>query len=94
MGILFKTYNGKHQLHLYNEVWVFVSKVHLDELLSLFDKKELVKAEIKPVGNNIEVALNGLIMNCRNLTDVKAKFALLADMKEKYQKAVVIKKKA
>ncbi|MBU0459383.1 MAG: hypothetical protein KKH52_03385 [Nanoarchaeota archaeon] len=93
MGILFKTYNKKHQLHLYNEVWVFKSKQHLNDLLNLFPKQEAAKIKATPVGKNIEVELNGLIMDCRDTADLKMKFAHLVDLKEKFQKLVPVKKK-
>ena len=86
MGILFKTYNKKHQLHLYQETWIFSTKHQLDEVFSLFSKTELVKAQVKPSGSNIEAVFNGVIMDCKDLADVKKKFAILADWKDKYQK--------
>ena len=93
MGILFKTYNGKHQLHLYNEVWVFRSKKELEGLLNLFPKKEATKLKATPVGKDIEVELNGLIMDCRDSKDLKFKFGHLVDLKEKFQKILPAKKK-
>ena len=92
MSILFKTYNGKHQLHVLAESWVFTSKAELDEVLSFVDKKEMSKLVIKPVGETIEVEFNGVIIGCRNLGDVKKRFGILAEMKEKYQKTVAIRK--
>ena len=86
MSIVFKTYNKKHQLHLYQETWIFSTKHQLDEVFSFFNKTEIAKAQVKPVGSNIETVFNGLIMDCKDLTDVKKKFAILADWKEKYQK--------
>lgn len=86
MGILFKTYKGKHQLHVYREIWSVANKAQLDEILALFDKKELTKAKITPSDNNIEIEMNGLIINCRDLKDLKVKFGLVADMKAKFQK--------
>jgi len=86
MGILFKTYNGKHQLHIYREVWVAKNKKEMDEILALFSKKEVVKAKITPAEDKIEIELNGLIVDCRDVADLKAKFALVVDMKAKYQK--------
>ena len=86
MGILFKTYNGRHQLHLYREVWVAQSKKELEEILALFSKKEVVKAKITPVNDTIEVELNGLIVDCKDVLDLKVKFSLLVDMKAKFQK--------
>ncbi len=86
MSIVFKTYNKKHQLHLYQETWIFSTKQQLDEVFSLFSKVEIAKAQVKPIGTTIEAVFNGLIINCKDLADVKKKFALLADWKEKYQK--------
>jgi hypothetical protein len=86
MGILFKTYNGKHQLHIYREVWVTKTKKEMDEILALFSKKELLKAKITPSDDQIEIELNGLIVDCRDVADLKAKFALVVDLKAKYQK--------
>ncbi|MBI4983143.1 hypothetical protein HZC32_00660 [Candidatus Woesearchaeota archaeon] len=86
MGILFKTYNGKHQLHLYREVWVMKNKAQMEEILALFSKKELSKAKITPAENQIEIELNGLIVDCKDVADLKTKFALLVDLKTKYQK--------
>lgn len=78
---------------MYQETWVFTTKVQLDEVLGLFPKKEISKAEIKPVNETIEVTFNGLIMDCRDLADLKKKFGLLADLKERYQKQMVQKPK-
>ncbi|MBS3166356.1 hypothetical protein J4444_04495 [Candidatus Woesearchaeota archaeon] len=86
MGILFKTYNGRHQLHLYNEVWVLKNKQQLDEILGMFPKKELIKAKITPGDDHIELELNGLIMDCKNIADLKKKFGMMVDLKEEYQK--------
>ena len=86
MGILFKTYNGKHQLHLYRELWVAKNKQQLEEILALFSKKEVIKAKITPVEDTIEVELNGLIVDCKDVTDLKNKFGIIVDMKAKYQK--------
>jgi len=97
MGIMFKTYNKKHQLHLYNEIWVLQTKQQLKELLELFSKQEAAKIKVNPVGKNIEVELNGLITDCRDVSDLKAKFGYLVDLKEKFQKIVPakpVKKKA
>ncbi len=86
MGILFKTYNGKHQLHIYREVWVAKNKKDMDEILALFSKKEVIKAKITPSDDKIEIELNGLIVDCKDVTDLKNKFALIVDMKAKFQK--------
>jgi hypothetical protein len=89
MGILFKTYKGKHQLHVCRELWGVKSKAELEKILGLFSKKELVKAKIAPQGDSsIDIELNGLIIDCKDLADLKLKFALLADLKEKYQKSL------
>ena len=93
MGILFKTYNKKPQLHLYNEVWVLQSKHQLEELLSLFPKPEAAKIKVNPSGSAIEVELNALIISCRDSADLKAKFSYLVDLKEKFQKILPPKKK-
>ena len=93
MGILFKTYQRRHQLHVYNEVWSVQDKEHLEEVLSMFKKEELSKAKIIPGANNIDIELNGLIIDCRNLNDLKRKFGQLAEIKEKYQKILPPKKK-
>jgi len=86
MGILFKTYNGKHQLHLYKELWVLQNKQQLDDVLKLFSKKEMTKARIIPHEKAIELELNGLILDCKDVNDLKVKFGLLVDLKHKYQK--------
>ena len=93
MGIMFKTYNRKHQLHLYQEVWILPTKRQLEELLSFFPKPEIEKIKITPQGNAIEVELNGCIINCKDSVDLKAKFSYLVDLKEKYQKIMPQKKK-
>ena len=93
MGILFKTYQRRHQLHVYNEVWSVQDKAHLEEVLSMFKKEELLKAKIIPGANNIDIELNGLIIDCRNLSDLKKKFGQIAETKEKYQKILPPKKK-
>ena len=94
MGIMFKTYNKKHQLHLYNEIWVLQTKQQLDLILKLFSKKEAAKIKINPSAKDMEVELNGLILDCRDVQDLKAKFGYLVDMKEKFQKIVPAKKKS
>ena len=94
MGILFKTYQRRHQLHVYNELWSVPDKEHLEEVLSFFKKEELSKAKIVPGANSIDIELNGLIVDCRNLGDLKRKFGQLAEIKEKYQKILPPKKKA
>ncbi len=86
MGILFKTYNGKHQLHLYNEIWVLQTKQQMNDLFSIFSKKEAAKIKVNQVGKNIEIELNGLIIDCGDTADLKAKFGYLVDLKEKFQK--------
>jgi hypothetical protein len=87
MGILFKTYNGKHQLHLCKETWIVPDRNQLEQILSFFNKKELAKAKVTPIGNSaIELELNGLIVDCRNSSDLKLKFGQIVDLKEKYQK--------
>ena len=86
MGILFKTYNKKHQLHLYKEIWVMENKRQLDELLSLFPKEEAAKLKLTPIGNKFEIELNGLIMNCKDTRELKLQFSHLVDLKEKFQK--------
>lgn len=95
MGILFKTYNGKHQLHLYQEVWRFATKKELDTVFALFSPQELKKIKVKHDGNFIELEFSGVIVECQDLKDLKQKFDMLAEMKEKFQKLVpkVVKKK-
>lgn len=93
MGILYKTYNGKHQLHFYREVWVAKSKPELEDILNNFPKKEAAKAKITVVGKNMEIELNGLIMDCRDLPDLKFKFGHMVDLKVKYQKTTPAPKK-
>ncbi len=93
MGILYKTYNGKHQLHFYREVWIAKSKPELENILSNFAKKEAAKAKITVVGKNMEIELNGLIMDCRDLSDLKFKFGYMVDLKVKYQKTSPAPKK-
>ncbi|MDP3640780.1 MAG: hypothetical protein Q8R53_06315 [Nanoarchaeota archaeon] len=92
MGILFKTYNRKQQLHLYRELWVIPTKRQLEELLSFFPQQELTKLKLTPVGSSIEVELNGCIITCQDTADLKAKFSYLVDLKEKYQKILPVKK--
>ena len=86
MGILFKTYQGKHQLHVCRETWTAKNKAEMEEILKLFSKKEVVKAKITPVDNAIDLELNAMIIDCKNVEDLKHKFGVLAEMKEKYQK--------
>lgn len=92
MSILFKTYKGKHQLHLYQEQWVFPTKHELDRFIQLIPKKELEKVEIKPLNAKIEIILNSLILDCKDLVDLKEKFGILAEFKAKYQKIDAAKK--
>mgnify|MGYP001591377838 CR=1 FL=1 len=86
MGILFKTYKGKHQLQIYREVWQVKQKAQLDDILMVLGKQEAVKVKITPHDKDIEIELNGLMINCQDLADLKKKFGLLADLKEKFQK--------
>jgi hypothetical protein len=86
MGILFKTYQKKHQLHVYNEVWQASGKEQLEEVMKMFPPEEMAKAKIKPFGDKIDIELNGLIVDCKDMADLKDKFGLLAELKEKYQK--------
>lgn len=86
MAIVFKTYNGRHQLHLMNEVWVLKSKQQLDELLALFPKQEMSKLHITPVGKDIEVEVKGVIIDCKDTKELKLKFGQFVDLKEKAQK--------
>ena len=93
MGILFKTYQRKHQLHVCNETWTLPDKQHLEDVLKLFRKEDLVKAKITPSATAIDVELNAMIVNCRDIRDLKNKFGILAEMKERYQKILPTKKK-
>jgi|SRR3989338_1047028 len=86
MAIQFKLYNRKYQLHFYNEVWVLQTKHQLDEILSLFSPQEMAKVKIMPLDNNIEVQLHAIFLEGRTAQEIKQKFSLLVDMKDKYQK--------
>ncbi len=88
MGILFKIYNKKYQLHFYNEDWSLQTKHQLDEILALFEPQEAAKIKITPVDNKIELQLHGMFVDCKNKQDLLQKFALLVEMKEKYQKMI------
>ncbi len=92
MGILFKIYNGKPQLHLYQEAWSFATKKELDEVLSLFSAPEMKKIKMKNVGNFIELEFSGVIVECTDMKDLKQKFGFLAEMKERFQKILPRKK--
>ena len=94
MGILFKTYNGRHQLHICRESWVVPDKAELDNILRLFQKKELPKAKIVPKDDSIEIELNGLIVDCRDLNDLKRKFGMIVDLKSRFQKVTPAAKPA
>ena len=93
MGILFKTYQKKHQLHVCNETWTLPDKEHLEEVLKMFRKEDLAKAKVIPTANAIDVEINAMIVNCYDMTDLKRKFGILAEMKEKYQKILAVPKK-
>ena len=86
MGILFKTYNGKHQLHLYKEEWIFPTKENLDDFLKMIPKKSVANLVISQEEKGINVKMNGVIVDCRDLNDLKDKFGKLTDLKEEYQK--------
>lgn len=86
MGLLFKTYNGKHQLHFYREVWVVKNKAQLDEVLGMFSKKEAAKVKVTPGEDSIELELNEVILDCKDISDLKVKFGQMVDLKVKYQK--------
>lgn len=88
MGILFKTYNQRHQLHIYREVWVLQTKQQMKDLFNLFSKSEATKIKVTPVGKNIELELNGVIIECKDTKDLKLKFNHLVDLKEKFQKII------
>ena len=93
MGILFKTYQRRHQLHVYNEVWSVSGKEQMEEVLKIFPPEEMAKAKITPSATTIDIELNGLIVNCRDMKDLKIKFGILAELKEKYQKILPEKSK-
>jgi hypothetical protein len=93
MGILFKTYQRRHQLHVCNETWTLPDKKQLEEVLQMFRKEDLSKAKITPTATAIEIELNAMIVNCRNMADLKKKFGILAELKERYQKIIPQKKK-
>jgi len=93
MSILFKTYNRKHQLHIYNETWALPDKKYLDELLTFLSKDEATKVKVLPSETKIEIELNAIIINCAGLDDLKKKFGILAEMKERFQKVVIQKSK-
>lgn len=86
MSILFKTYNGAPQLHIYQEIWQVQSKIQLDDILKLLSKKELAKVNLKPGEAGIDVEMNGVIIDCSDTRDLKEKFAMLADLKDRFQK--------
>ncbi len=86
MAIQFKIYNGRYQLHFYNEVWEVENKRQLDEILALFSPQEMAKVKIVPLDDKIELQLQALFLECRTVQDLKLKFSAVVDMKEKYQK--------
>lgn len=86
MSILFKTYNGLPQLHIYQEIWQVQSKIQLDDILRLLAKKELAKVKLKPHNEGIDVEMNGVIIDCSDTRDLKEKFSMLADLKDRFQK--------
>lgn len=86
MAIQYKLYNRKYQLHFYNEVWVLQTKHQLDEILSLFAPQEMAKVKIIPLDDKIEIQLQAIFLECRTAQEIKQKFSLVVDMKDKYQK--------
>ena len=86
MAIQYKIYNRKYQLHFYNEVWELQTKHQLDEILSLFAPQEMAKVKIIPLDNKIEVQLQAIFLECRTAQELKQRFSLVVDMKDKYQK--------
>ena len=85
MAILFKTYNGRNQLHVYGEHWKVKSSKELKEILVIIGEKNAKKAVIAPDENHILINLNELIIECKGASDLKKKFDILADYKIKYQ---------
>lgn len=92
MSILFKTYNGKHQLHLLNEVWVFSDSNEVKELNKMIGP-DAQKANIEVIDNKIKLSLNNIIVNCKNLSELKKMFGVFADYKANNQELLEIKKK-
>lgn len=92
MAIVFKTYNNRHQLHVIGETWVVGSKQQMDEVLGLFAKSEIAKITVQIVTEKINLTFNGAIVECRDISDVKRKFLVLADLKERFQKIEAVKK--
>ena len=86
MAIQYKIYNRKYQLHFYNEVWELQTKHQLDEILSLFSPQEMAKVKIIPLDNKIEIQLQAIFLECRTSQELKQRFSLVVDMKDKYQK--------
>ena len=86
MAIQYKIYNRKYQLHFYNEVWELQTKHQLDEILSLFAPQEMAKVKIIPLDNKIEIHLQAIFLECRTAQELKQRFSLVVDMKDKYQK--------
>lgn len=64
------------------------TKTELTEVLSLFSKKEAQKARIIPQTNYIELELNQMIVECKDKADLKKKFELVVDYKDKFQKMI------
>ncbi len=85
MAILFKTYNGKHQLHVYGETWNVESSQDLKDILNLFDPKNAKKAAIVPGDKIIELTLNEMIIDCKDQKDLNEKFKAISGFKIKYQ---------
>ncbi len=90
MAILFKTYNGRNQLHVYGENWTIDTSADLKKVLALFDQKNALKATIVHNDKNINLNLNDMIIECKGMTDLKNKFGVLAEFKVKHQ---IIQKK-
>jgi len=85
VAILFKTYNGRNQLHIYGEHWIVKTSVELKKILALLDVKNAKKAAVIPEEDQISISLNEIIIECKDAKDLKEKFSFLADCKIKYQ---------
>ena len=45
-----------------------------------------MKVSLKPCESGIDVEMNGVIIDCADTRDLKEKFSMLADLKDRFQK--------
>lgn len=85
MAIVFKTYNNRHQLHIYGENWKLKESSQLKELLAILGNRNAAKVSASTMMDGIEINLNEIIIDCPNTDQLKSYFSKLVDFKDTFQ---------